>query len=165
MIILNGLFIVLFNLDNKLILFDFFLVFIVKNIIVSKVYVVGVFVDYLGVYIDISIKENMGSDFFFIGFNVGGCFNIVGKDFYYSDWKGGFFSMGNFRNKDWILVMGKSEFCDYVCNNDLFGINFVISKYCLLFEFGGNLGGGKSWIFFNGNCLSVFVLVGVSNEN
>ena len=110
-------------------------------------------------------KENTGSDFFSIGFNVGGRFNTVGKDFYYSDRKGGLFSTGNLRNKDRILAMGKSEFRDYARNNDPFGTNFAISKHRSLPEFGGNLGGGKSWTLPNGNRLSVLASVGVSNEN
>ena len=114
---------------------------------------------------NISTKENTGSDFFSIGFNVGGRFNTVGKDFYYSDRKGGLFSTGNLRNKDRILAMGKSEFRDYARNNDPFGTNFAISKHRSLPEFGGNLGGGKSWTLPNGNRLSVLASVGVSNEN
>lgn len=96
---------------------------------------------------------------------MGGRFNTVGKDFYYSDRKGGLFSTGNLRNKDRILAMGKSEFRDYARNNDPFGTNFAISKHRSLPEFGGNLGGGKSWTLPNGNRLSVLASVGVSNEN
>ena len=61
--------------------------------------------------------------------------------------------------------MGKSEFRDYARNNDPFGTNFAISKHRSLPEFGGNLGGGKSWTLPNGNRLSVLASVGVSNEN
>ena len=153
------------NPDNKLIPLDLFPASTVKNITVSKVYAAGAFADYSGAHIDISTKENTGSDFFSIGFNVGGRFNTVGKDFYYSDRKGGLFSTGNLRNKDWILAMGKSEFRDYARNNDPFGTNFAISKHRSLPEFGGNLGGGKSWTLPNGNRLSVLASVGVSNEN
>ena len=60
---------------------------------------------------------------------------------------------------------GKSEFRDYARNNDPFGTNFAISKHRSLPEFGGNLGGGKSWTLPNGNRLSVLASVGVSNEN
>ena len=144
---------------------DLFPASTVKNITVSKVYAAGAFADYSGAHIDISTKENTGSDFFSIGFNVGGRFNTVGKDFYYSDRKGGLFSTGNLRNKDRILAMGKSEFRDYARNNDPFGTNFAISKHRSLPEFGGNLGGGKSWTLPNGNRLSVLASVGVSNEN
>ena len=140
---LNGLPIASPNPDNKLIPLDLFPASTVKNI----------------------TKENTGSDFFSIGFNVGGRFNTVGKDFYYSDRKGGLFSTGNLRNKDRILAMGKSEFRDYARNNDPFGTNFAISKHRSLPEFGGNLGGGKSWTLPNGNRLSVLASVGVSNEN
>lgn len=153
------------NPDNKLIPLDLFPASTVKNITVSKVYAAGAFADYSGAHIDISTKENTGSDFFSIGFNVGGRFNTVGKDFYYSDRKGGLFSTGNLRNKDRILAMGKSEFRDYARNNDPFGTNFAISKHRSLPEFGGNLGGGKSWTLPNGNRLSVLASVGVSNEN
>ena len=144
---------------------DLFPASTVKNITVSKVYAAGAFADYSGAHIDISTKENTGSDFFSIGFNVGGRFNTVGKDFYYSDRKGGLFSTGNLRNKDRILAMGKSEFRDYARNNDPFGTNFAISKHRSLPEFGGNLGGGKSWTLPNGNRLSVLASVGISNEN
>ena len=161
---LNGLPIASPNPDNKLIPLDLFPASTVKNITVSKVYAAGAFADYSGAHIDISTKENTGSDFFSIGFNVGGRFNTVGKDFYYSDRKGGLFSTGN-RNKDRILAMGKSEFRDYARNNDPFGTNFAISKHRSLPEFGGNLGGGKSWTLPNGNRLSVLASVGVSNEN
>ena len=153
------------NPDNKLIPLDLFPASTVKNITVSKVYAAGAFADYSGAHIDISTKENTGSDFFSIGFNVGGRFNTVGKDFYYSDRKGGLFSTGNLRNKDRILAMGKSEFRDYARNNDPFGTNFAISKHRSLPEFGGNLGGGKSWTLPNGNRLSVLASVCVSNEN
>ena len=61
--------------------------------------------------------------------------------------------------------MGKSEFRDDARNNDPFGTNFAISKHRSLPEFGGNLGGGKSWTLPNGNRLSVLASVGVSNEN
>ena len=159
---LNGLPIASPNPDNKLIPLP---ASTVKNITVSKVYAAGAFADYSGAHIDISTKENTGSDFFSIGFNVGGRFNTVGKDFYYSDRKGGLFSTGNLRNKDRILAMGKSEFRDYARNNDPFGTNFAISKHRSLPEFGGNLGGGKSWTLPNGNRLSVLASVGVSNEN
>ena len=162
---LNGLPIASPNPDNKLIPLDLFPASTVKNITVSKVYAAGAFADYSGAHIDISTKENTGSDFFSIGFNVGGRFNTVGKDFYYSDRKGGLFSTGNLRNKDRILAMGKSEFRDYAHNNDPFGTNFAISKHRSLPEFGGNLGGGKSWTLPNGNRLSVLASVGVSNEN
>ena len=162
---LNGLPIASPNPDNKLIPLDLFPASTVKNITVSKVYAAGAFADYSGAHIDISTKENTGSDFFSIGFNVGGRFNTVGKDFYYSDRKGGLFSTGNLRNKDRILAMGKSEFRDYARNNDPFGTNFAISKHRSLPEFGGNLGGGKSWTLPNGNRLSVLASVGVSNEN
>ena len=101
---LNGLPIASPNPDNKLIPLDLFPASTVKNITVSKVYAAGAFADYSGAHIDISTKENTGSDFFSIGFNVGGRFNTVGKDFYYSDRKGGLFSTGNLRNKDRILV-------------------------------------------------------------
>jgi outer membrane receptor protein involved in Fe transport len=161
---LNGLPIASPNPDNKLIPLDLFPASTVKNITVSKVYAAGAFADYSGAHIDISTKENTGSDFFSIGFNVGGRFT-VGKDFYYSDRKGGLFSTGNLRNKDRILAMGKSEFRDYARNNDPFGTNFAISKHRSLPEFGGNLGGGKSWTLPNGNRLSVLASVGVSNEN
>ena len=161
---LNGLPIASPNPD-KLIPLDLFPASTVKNITVSKVYAAGAFADYSGAHIDISTKENTGSDFFSIGFNVGGRFNTVGKDFYYSDRKGGLFSTGNLRNKDRILAMGKSEFRDYARNNDPFGTNFAISKHRSLPEFGGNLGGGKSWTLPNGNRLSVLASVGVSNEN
>ena len=134
------------NPDNKLIPLDLFPASTVKNITVSKVYAAGAFADYSGAHID-------------------GRFNTVGKDFYYSDRKGGLFSTGNLRNKDRILAMGKSEFRDYARNNDPFGTNFAISKHRSLPEFGGNLGGGKSWTLPNGNRLSVLASVGVSNEN
>lgn len=165
MIISNGPFTVLFNLDNKSTLSDSPLVLVAKNTIASKAHVVGVPVDHLGVYTDTSIKENMGSDPPLTGPNAGGCPNIAGKDPHHSDWKGGSPSMGNSRNKDWTSVTGKSEPCDHVCNNDLPGINPVTSKYCLSFEPGGNSGGGKSRISFNGNCSSASVLAGASNEN
>lgn len=85
---LNGLPIASPNPDNKLIPLDLFPASTVKNITVSKVYAAGSFADYSGAHIDISTKENTGSDFFSIGFNVGGRFNTIGKDFYYSDRKG-----------------------------------------------------------------------------
>ena len=132
---LNGLPIASPNPDNKLIPLDLFPASTVKNITVSKVYAAGAFADYSGAHIDISTKENTGSDFFSIGFNVGGRFNTVGKDFYYSDRKGGLFSTGNLRNKDRILAMGKSEFRNYARNNDPFGTNFAISKHRSLPEF------------------------------
>ncbi|MCE8588176.1 TonB-dependent receptor [Bacteroides fragilis] len=162
---LNGLPIASPNPDNKLIPLDLFPASTVKNITVSKVYAAGSFADYSGAHIDISTKENTGSDFFSIGFNVGGRFNTIGKDFYYSDRKGGLFSTGNLKNKDRILAMGKSEFRDYARNNDPFGTNFAISKHRSLPEFGGNLGGGKSWTLPNGNRLSLLASVGISNEN
>ena len=61
---LNGLPIASPNPDNKLIPLDLFPASTVKNITVSKVYAAGAFADYSGAHIDISTKENTGSDFF-----------------------------------------------------------------------------------------------------
>lgn len=60
---LNGLPIASPNPDNKLIPLDLFPASTVKNITVSKVYAAGAFADYSGAHIDISTKENTGSDF------------------------------------------------------------------------------------------------------
>ena len=82
---LNGLPIASPNPDNKLIPLDIFPASTVQNITVSKVYDASAFADYSGAHIDISTKENVGSDFLSISFNAGGKFNTLGKDFYRMD--------------------------------------------------------------------------------
>ena len=82
---LNGLPIASPNPDNKLIPLDIFPASTVQNITVSKVYDASAFADYSGAHIDISTKENVGSDFLSINFNAGGKFNTLGKDFYRMD--------------------------------------------------------------------------------
>ena len=88
---LNGLPIASPNPDNKLIPLDIFPASTVQNITVSKVYDASAFADYSGAHIDISTKENVGSDFLSINFNAGGKFNTLGKDFYRMDRDGSLF--------------------------------------------------------------------------
>ena len=93
---LNGLPIASPNTDNKLIPLDIFPASTVQNITVSKVYDASAFADYSGAHIDISTKENVGSDFLSISFNAGGKFNTLGKDFYRMDRDGSLFKTHQF---------------------------------------------------------------------
>lgn len=162
---LNGLPIASPNPDNKLIPLDLFPSSTVQNITVSKVYQAGSFADYSGAHIDISTKENTGSDFFSIGFATGGRINTLGKDFYYSDRKGGLFRTGNLRNKDHLLGMSRTEFREYARTNDPFGTSFSINRRTSLPELSANIGAGKSWTLSNGNRWSALASVGLSNDH
>lgn len=161
---LNGLPIASPNPDNKLIPLDLFPTSAVQNITVSKVYEASTFADYSGAHIDISTKENSGNDFFNIGFNIGGKFNTIGKDFYRSDRKGELFKTGNLNDRETITQMGRSEFRQYIRENDPFGTTFAISKRKALPEFGGNLSAGKEWTLSNGNRLDAMASFSLSNE-
>ena len=162
---LNGLPIASPNPDHKLIPLDLFPASTIQNITVSKVYQAGTFADYSGAHIDISTKENTGNDFFSVGFSMGGGINTLGKDFYYSDRKGGMFRTGNLNNRDLLLSMGKSEFREYIRKNDPFGTTFSIDHHKTLPELGGNLGVGKSWLLPHGNRLSLLASLGLDTGN
>lgn len=161
---LNGLPIASPNPDNKLIPLDLFPAATVQNITVSKVYEANAFADYSGAHIDISTKES-GDDFLTIGFNIGGKFNTLGKDFYHSDRKGGLFSTGRLADQDRIAQMGRSEFREYSKEYDPFGTSFAIGRKTSLPEFGGSIGAGKNWKLSNGNKLGLLASLGISNEN
>ena len=162
---LNGLPIASPNPDNKLIPLDLFPASTVQNITVSKVYEANTFADYSGAHIDISTKGNSGQDFVSVGFNIGGKFNTLGKDFYRSDRKGSLFNTNNLSNMEGLKGMGRTEFRQYAREHDLFGTNFSVSKHTSLPEFGGNLGMGKNWKLDNGDSFGLIASVGVSNEN
>ena len=161
---LNGLPIASPNPDNKLVPLDLFPTSAVQNITVSKVYEAGAFADYSGAHIDISTKEEGSAPFVAMGFNIGGKANALGKDFYYSDRKGGLFKTNRLNNLDELSQMGKSEFRQYARENDPFGTNFAISKRNALPEFGGNVGMGHNWELADGSELGVLASFGLSNE-
>ena len=102
---LNGLPIASPNPDNKLIPLDIFPASTVQNITVSKVYDASAFADYSGAHIDISTKENVGSDFLSISFNAGGKFNTLGKDFYRMDSDGSLFNTPSLDQKQTLKSM------------------------------------------------------------
>lgn len=158
---LNGLPIASPNPDNKLIPLDLFPAATVQNITVSKVYEAGAFADYSGAHVDISTKENTGSDFFSVGFNVGGKFNTVGRDFYRSDRKGSMFSTGNLDHR--YLDMSLENFEQTVVKEDVFGTSFGITRKNALPEFGGSIGGGKTWTLTGGNRISILASAGITS--
>ena len=158
---LNGLPIASPNLDNKLIPLDIFPASTVQNITVSKVYDASAFADYSGAHIDISTKENVGSDFLSISFNAGGKFNTLGKDFYRMDRDGSLFKTPSLDQK--LIDMSLTDFEEYARHNRLFNTSFQVSKKTALPEFGGNIGFGKRFTL-GGNEVSVLGSIGVSND-
>ena len=158
---LNGLPIASPNPDNKLIPLDIFAASTVQNITVSKVYDASAFADYSGAHIDISTKENVGSDFLSISFNAGGKFNTLGKDFYRMDRDGSLFKTPSLDQK--LIDMSLTDFEKYARHNRLFNTSFQVSKKTALPEFGGNIGLGKRFTL-GGNDVSVLGSIGVSND-
>ena len=158
---LNGLPIASPNPDNKLIPLDIFPASTVQNITVSKVYDASAFADYSGAHIDISTKENVGSDFLSISFNAGGKFNTLGKDFYRMDRDGSLFKTPSLDQK--LIDMSLTDFEEYARHNHLFNTSFQVSKKTALPEFGGNIGFGKRFTL-GGNEVSVLGSIGVSND-
>lgn len=158
---LNGLPIASPNPDNKLIPLDIFPASTVQNITVSKVYDASAFADYSGAHIDISTKENVGSDFLSISFNAGGKFNTLGKDFYRMDRDGSLFKTPSLDQK--LIAMSLTDFEEYARHNRLFNTSFQVSKKTALPEFGGNIGFGKRFTL-SGNEVSVLGSIGVSND-
>ena len=158
---LNGLPIASPNPDNKLIPLDIFPASTVQNITVSKVYDASAFADYSGAHIDISTKENVGSDFLSINFNAGGKFNTLGKDFYRMDRDGSLFKTPSLDQK--LIDLSLTDFEEYARHNRLFNTSFQVSKKTALPEFGGNIGFGKRFTL-GGNEVSVLGSIGVSND-
>lgn len=158
---LNGLPIASPNPDNKLIPLDIFPASTVQNITVSKVYDASAFADYSGAHIDISTKENVGSDFLSISFNAGGKFNTLGKDFYRMDRDGSLFKTPSLDQK--LIDMSLTDFEEYARHNRLFNTSFQVSKKTALPEFGGNIGFGKRFTL-GGNEVSVLGSIGLSND-
>ena len=158
---LNGLPIASPNPDNKLIPLDIFPASTVQNITVSKVYDASAFADYSGAHIDISTKENVGSDFLSISFNAGGKFNTLGKDFYRMDRDGSLFNTPSLDQK--LIDMSLTDFEEYARHNRLFNTSFQVSKKTALPEFGGNIGFGKRFTLGR-NEVSVLGSIGVSND-
>ena len=158
---LNGLPIASPNPDNKLIPLDIFPASTVQNITVSKVYDASAFADYSGAHIDISTKENVGSDFPSISFNAGGKFNTLGKDFYRMDSDGSLFNTPSLDQK--LIDMSLTDFEEYARHNRLFNTSFQVSKKTALPEFGGNIGFGKRFTLGR-NEVSVLGSIGVSND-
>ena len=158
---LNGLPIASPNPDNKLIPLDIFPASTVQNITVSKVYDASAFADYSGAHIDISTKENVGSDFLSISFNAGGKFNTLGKDFYRMDSDGSLFNTPSLDQK--LIDMSLTDFEEYARHNRLFHTSFQVSKKTALPEFGGNIGFGKRFTLGR-NEVSVLGSIGVSND-
>ena len=158
---LNGLPIASPTQDNKLIPLDIFPASTVQNITVSKVYDASAFADYSGAHIDISTKENVGSDFLSISFNAGGKFNTLGKDFYRMDRDGSLFKTPSLDQK--LIDMSLTDFEEYARHNRLFSTSFQVSKKTALPEFGGNIGFGKRFTL-GGNEVSVLGSIGVSND-
>ena len=158
---LNGLPIASPNPDNRLIPLDIFPASTVQNITVSKVYDASAFADYSGAHIDISTKENVGSDFLSINFNAGGKFNTLGKDFYRMDRDGSLFKTPSLDQK--LIDMSLTDFEEYARHNRLFNTSFQVSKKTALPEFGGNIGFGKRFTL-GGNEVSVLGSIGVSND-
>ena len=158
---LNGLPIASPNPDNKLIPLDIFPASTVQNITVSKVYDASAFADYSGAHIDISTKENVGSDFLSISFNAGGKFNTLGKDFYRMNRDGSWFNTPSLDQE--LIDMSLTDFEEYARHNRLFNTSFQVSKKTALPEFGGNIGFGKRFTL-SGNEVSVLGSIGVSND-
>ena len=158
---LNGLPIASPNPDNKLIPLDIFPASTVQNITVSKVYDASAFADYSGAHIDISTKENVGSDFLSISFNAGGKFNTLGKDFYRMDSDGSLFNTPSLDQK--LIDMSLTDFEEYARHNRLFNTSFQVSKKTALPESGGNIGFGKRFTLGR-NEVSVLGSIGVSND-
>lgn len=144
---LNGLPIASPNPDNKLIPLDLFPSSTVRNITVSKVYDASAFADYSGAHIDISTKENVTDDFFNVGFNVGGNFNTLGKDFFRMYRDGTLFKTPSMDQR--IYDMTLLEFDDYVKKHNIFNTTFDVERKKSLPEFGCNLGWGKNFAICN----------------
>ena len=158
---LNGLPIASPNPDNKLIPLDIFPAATVQNITVSKVYEAGAFADYSGAHIDISTKENTGTDFFNISFNMGGQFNTLGQDFYTMDRAHTLFRNPGIDQK--FIDMAKTEFESAVLQENPFKTTFDVKKKSALPEFGGSMGGAKDWRLGD-QTLSLLAAMSLSND-
>ncbi len=157
---LNGQPIASPNPDNKLIPLNVFPSSAVQNITVSKVYDAESYADYSGAHIDIGTKDQRSEKFFSVGLSVGGNFNTVGRDFY---------SMNNpslFVQSSvdpTALSLSKSDYTDYVVQNDIFDTDFSVSKSTALPTFGGDLGYGNEFSIGN-QSLSVLATAAISND-
>lgn len=123
---LNGLPIASPNPDNKLIPLDLFPAATVRNITVSKVYEAGTFADYSGAHIDISTKENTGTDFFNVNLNIGGKFNTLFQDFYRMDRQYSLFRNPGIDRK--FIDMDKNQFATAVTQENPFKTTFDVKK-------------------------------------
>lgn len=159
---LNGLPIASPNPDHKLIPLDLFPTSTVKNITISKVYEASSFADYSGAHVDIGTKENTGGNFYSISAGVGGNSNALFKNFYHSDRKGTMLSNNTLESKLW--DMSKSQFEQYVRENDAFGTSFSISTKRSLPDFNLSAGVGRDWNIGHQK-LSLLASVGANNNS
>lgn len=145
---LNGFPIASPNPDNKLIPLTLFPTTIVKNVTVSKVYQPAVFGDYSGAHINVETKENIGADFFTLGFSAGGRVGTTSRTFYQSD-RGSkgipFLGFTDLKLDGHVKNLSSDQFYDYSKRNRPFRTDFDISKNNALPEFGIEVGAGKSW--------------------
>lgn len=139
---LNGQPIASPNPDNKLVPLDIFPSSAVKSITVSKVYNATAYADYSGAHIDIVTKDQRASDFFTIGFSMGGQVNAIGKDFYRMDNKS-LFSRSTVSPD--ALSCSKTEFESLILTKNVFDTDFSVESKKALPTFGGNIGYGRSF--------------------
>ncbi len=157
---LNGLPIASPNPDHKLIPLDLFPASTVQNITVSKVYQVASFADYSGAHINISTRENVGTNFYSVGASLGGNSSSIFQPFYHSD-NIGFLKTGNLSQS--IKDMSPSQFSNYIKKSDPFKTNFSISKRTALPNFGITAAMGRFWNIGSAK-LSVLASIGASND-
>ncbi|MFI3330925.1 MAG: TonB-dependent receptor [Rikenellaceae bacterium] len=156
---LNGLPIASPNANNKLISLDLFPSSIIGNITVSKVYSASSFADYSGARIDITTKENTGSDFFSISLSAGGQIGTMFNNIYSADNAGVFNSqklpsaIADNNANDYIA--STSGFTSYLAENNIFETSFDVTELTALPDFSATIAGGKNWKFNALNSLSL----------
>ncbi len=158
---MNGLPVASPNPDNKLIPLDLFPSSIVKNITVSKVYMVSAFADYSGALIDIATKNVVNEDFLSVSVDVGGVMGTLGKDFYTSD-RGSLWKTPTLNPEVYKHNTNTTEFREYIKDNNPFETGFSVDKSTSLPDLSFGLSGGKTFKLF-GRDLSALISVNVDN--
>lgn len=140
---LNSLPIASPNPDKKLIPLNLFPSATIKNITISKVYDPQYYADYSGAHVDIGTKEQTGDDFFNVSLSIGGNTLSTFKTSKMMDRDGSLFNTP--RLKDDIKDMKKSDFRNYVKQNDIFNTSFDVKDRTTLPDFGGTVTAGKTF--------------------
>lgn len=141
---MNGLPVASPNPDNKLIPLDLFPSSVVKNITVSKVYMVSAFADYSGALIDIATKDIADEDFLSVSLDFGGTIGTTFKDFYVSD-RPSLLKTSKLSSDVKGFANDPVGLDSYLKENNPFNTDFSVSKITALPDFGFGISAGKTW--------------------